>query len=212
MAGMLNLEAAGYEVLVFHAIGSGGRTMESLIAEGHLAGVLDLTTTELADEVCGGIFSAGRDRMFAAARAGVPAVLAPGCVDMSCFWRLDTVPEKYRGRKLYRWNPDITLMRTNAKENSRIGEWIARAANESRGPVAILLPLRGASMLGAPGQPFWDPVADGACYQAIRERVRPGLPVVELDANINDPAFADCAARQLLGMLGAANRGLDQQH
>jgi uncharacterized protein (UPF0261 family) len=195
------LEAAGYEVLVFHAIGSGGRTMESLIAEGYIAGVLDVTTTELADEVCGGVFSAGPDRMMAAARAGLPSVIAPGCVDMACFWAMDTVPERYRGRKLYQWNSNVTLMRTNVEENIQIGKMIAHAANESKGPLAILLPLKGVSMLGGPDSPFWDPQADLACYQALKSNIRIGIQVIEVEANINDPELADMAARLLLHML-----------
>ena len=195
------LEAAGYEVLVFHAIGAGGKTMESLIAEGYIAGSLDLTTTELADEVCGGVFSAGPDRLMAAARAGLPTVIAPGCVDMCCFWSLDSVPEKYRNRNLYQWNPNVTLMRTTVEENALIGKWIAHAVNESRGPVAILLPLRGVSMLASPGHPFWNPDADGACFTAIKDNVKPGVPVIELDTNINDPPFADRAAQVLQVMM-----------
>ncbi len=198
------LEAAGYEVLVFHAIGSGGRTMESLMADGYIAGSLDLTTTELADEVCGGTCSAGPDRLMAAAHAGLPTVLAPGCVDMCIFGSADTVLEKYRSRTLYPWNPNITLMRTTVEENTCIGEWIARAANESQGPVAILLPLQGVSMLDGSGQPFWDPEADQACYAAIKKNVRPGIPVIELDAHINDPVFANTAASLLLRMLQAS--------
>ena len=195
------LESQGYEVLVFHATGTGGRTMESLIASGFIKGSLDLTTTELADEVCGGALSAGPDRLMAAARAGVPTVIAPGCVDMCNFWAIETVPEKYRDRNLYRWNPNVTLMRTTPDENRRIGEWLAAAANASAGPVAILLPLKGVSQLDSPGGPYWDPEADGACYDAIRKNLKPGIPLIELDANINDPEFADTAVELLLGML-----------
>lgn len=195
------LEAQGYEVLVFHATGTGGRTMESLIASGFIAASLDITTTELADFVCGGVMSAGPERMLAAARAGIPAVLVPGCVDMCNFWGLDTVPEKYRGRNLYQWNPNVTLMRTNVEENIRMGELIARAANESTGPVAILLPLKGVSQLDSPGNPYWDPEADAACFNAIKANLKPGVPVIELDVNINDPAFADKAVELLVGML-----------
>jgi uncharacterized protein (UPF0261 family) len=111
------MEQNGYEVLVFHATGTGGKTMESLIADGLITGSLDITTTELADEVCGGVLSAGPDRCWAASRAGIPAVLVPGCVDMANFWGIDTVPEKYKGRSLYQWNPNVTLMRTNVEEN-----------------------------------------------------------------------------------------------
>jgi len=195
------LEKEGYEVLVFHATGSGGRTMESLIADGYIAASLDITTTELADEVCGGVFSAGPERMLAAARASIPTVLVPGCVDMCNFWGLDSVPERYRSRLLYQWNPNVTLLRTNAEENRVIGQMIANAANASRGPVAVLLPLRGVSMLDSPGNPFWDPAADGACFQAIKENLRPDIPLIEMEANINDPAFAERAAGVLLEML-----------
>lgn len=195
------LEAAGYEVLVFHATGTGGRTMESLIADGYIVASLDITTTELADEVCGGVLSAGPERMLAAARAGIPTVLVPGCVDMCNFWAVETVPEKYRQRLLYQWNPNVTLMRTNVEENIQMGRMIAHAANESQGPVVVLIPLRGVSMLDSPGGMFWDPEADGACFRAIKENLRPGIPYLELEANINDPEFADRAAALLLEML-----------
>jgi uncharacterized protein (UPF0261 family) len=196
------LEAKGFEVLVFHATGTGGKTMESLIADGYIAASLDITTTELADEVCGGVFTAGPDRMLAAARAGIPTVLVPGCVDMCNFWALNAVPEKYRNRNLYQWNPNVTLMRTNLEENRIMGKMIARAANESKGPVAILLPLKGVSMLDSPGNAYWDPEADRSCYEAIKTNVKPDVPVIELDNNINDPEFATKAAEILLGMLG----------
>jgi uncharacterized protein (UPF0261 family) len=195
------LEARGFEVLVFHATGTGGKTMESLIASGYITANLDITTTELADHVCGGVLSAGPDRMMAAARAGIPTLLVPGCVDMCNFWAMDTVPERYRSRNLYEWNPNVTLMRTTVGENVAMGRLIARAANESTGPVAILLPLKGVSQLDSPGNPFWDPEADGACYEAIKSNLKPGIPLVELDANINDAAFADRAVEMLLGMM-----------
>ncbi|MCS7038536.1 MAG: Tm-1-like ATP-binding domain-containing protein [Caldilineales bacterium] len=195
------LEAQGYEVLVFHATGTGGRTMESLIEAGYIAANLDITTTELADEVCGGVLSAGPDRLMAAARRGIPTVLVPGCVDMVNFWARSTVPERYRDRTLYEWNPNVTLMRTNVEENRRIGEMIAAAANASTGPVAILLPLKGVSQLDSPGGPFWDPEADAACYEAIKAHLKPGIPVIEMDNNINDPAFAEKAVDVLLTML-----------
>jgi len=195
------LEARGYEVLVFHATGAGGKTMESLIASGFITANLDITTTELADHVCGGALSAGPDRLMAAARAGIPTLLAPGCVDMCNFWAKDTVPERYRGRNLYQWNPNVTLMRTNVEENVAMGKMIARAANESTGPVAILLPLKGVSQLDSPGNPFWDPEADGACYDAIKSHLKPGIPLVEMDANINDAEFADRAVEMLVGMM-----------
>ena len=195
------LEDSGYEVLVFHATGTGGRTMESLIADGLIAGSLDITTTELADEVCGGVFSAGPDRCRAASRAGIPAVLVPGCVDMANFWGIDTVPERYQGRNLYQWNPNVTLLRTNAEENVKMGEMLAAAANAASAPVAILLPLKGVSQLDSPGGQFWDPEADRACYDAIKRNLRPGIPVIEVDHNINDPEFSGQVTETLLEML-----------
>ncbi len=195
------LEEAGYEVLVFHATGVGGRTMESLISDGYIAAALDITTTELADEVCGGVLNAGAERCLAAARAGIPTVLVPGCVDMANFWALETVPEKYRGRKLYQWNPNVTLLRTNVEENIKIGAMIAEAANQSRGAVAVLIPLKGVSMLDSPGGEFWDEQADRACFETIRQHLKPGIPYIEIDANINDPEFSGAAARMLLDML-----------
>jgi uncharacterized protein (UPF0261 family) len=196
------IEACGYEVLVFHATGIGGRTMEGLIADGFITASLDITTTELADEVCGGVLSAGFDRCMAASRAGIPAVLVPGCVDMANFWGMDTIPDKYRSRKLYQWNPNITLMRTNLEENIRIGEMIAKAANSATASVAVLIPLKGVSQLDSPGGAFWDPQADRACFEAIKRNLKPNIPVNELDNNINDPEFADRAAETLLEMLG----------
>ena len=197
------LEAAGYEVLVFHSTGTGGRTMEGLIADGFIAGSLDMTTTELADEVCGGVLSAGPERCLAASRAGVPAVLVPGCVDMANFGGIETVPERYRSRRLYQWNPNITLLRTTPDENRRIGEMIAAAANAATAPVAVLLPGKGVSMLDAEGHEFWDPEADGACFGAIRAGLRPGIPLIEIDANVNDPLFSGRVAETLLAMLPA---------
>lgn len=196
------MEGHGYEVLVFHAVGTGGKTMESLIADGYIRASMDITTTELADEVCGGVFSAGPERMMTAARAGIPTVLVPGCVDMANFWGMDTVPEKYRGRNLYQWNPNVTLLRTNVAENIQMGEMIAAAANASAGPIAILLPLRGVSMLDSPGNQFWDPDADQACFNAIKKNLKTGLRVIELDHNINDPEFARATANTLLELLG----------
>ena len=201
------LEANGFEVLVFHATGNGGRTMESLNLDGYIAGSMDITMTELADEVCGGVFSAGPERGMAASKAGIPALLVPGCVDMANFWGIDTVPEKYRDRQLYEWNPTVTLMRTNVEENIRIGEMIAAAANASTAPVAVLLPLKGVSMLDSPGGEFWDPQADRACFEAIKSNLKPGVPVFELDLNINDPEFAQTIAENLLGMLKKVQKG-----
>ncbi|MEM7533333.1 MAG: Tm-1-like ATP-binding domain-containing protein [Chloroflexota bacterium] len=195
------LENNNYEVLVFHATGTGGQTMESLVSDGYIVGVLDMTTTELADYVCGGVLSAGPERCLAASRAGIPAVIVPGCVDMANFGGLATVPDKYKDRNLYAWNPDITLMRTNVEENIKMGEMIAAAANEATAPVAILIPLQGVSMLDCEGDRFWDPEADQACFNAIKQNLRADIPVYELDNNINDAAFSEKAAALLMEML-----------
>jgi len=195
------IEKEGYDVLVFHATGIGGKTMESLISEGFINGSLDITTTELADEVCGGVLSAGPDRCMAASKAGIPAVIVPGCVDMANFFSVDSVPDKYKNRNLYKWNPNITLLRTNVAENKQIGKIIADAANASNAPVGIFLPLNGVSMLDSPGGDFWDPEADSACFEAIKENLSPGIPVVEMENNINDAEFSDKVAATLLDML-----------
>ncbi len=195
------VERGGYEVLVFHATGIGGRSMESLIADGYIAGSLDITTTEIADYVCGGVFSAGPERCKAASGAGIPAVVVPGCVDMANFDAIDTVPGRYRDRNLYQWNPNVTLLRTDVEENARIGEIIAAAVNLATAPTAVLLPMRGVSMLDSEGERFWDPEADRACFDAIRSGLRADIAVHEVDHNINDPTFADSAANTLLEML-----------
>ena len=199
------IEHQGYEVLVFHATGIGGRTMESVISEGFIAGSLDITTTELADEVCGGGASAGPERGMAASRSGVPAVIVPGCVDMANFGPLESVPEKYRQRKLYQWAPTATLLRTNIEENRRIGEMIAAAANAATASVAILIPLKGLSMLDSVGGVFWDPPANAACFDAIKGNLKQDIPVIELEHNINDRPFAEAAADILLNLMRQSN-------
>jgi uncharacterized protein (UPF0261 family) len=156
--------------------------------------MLDLTTTELADEGSGGVFTAGPERVGIAAASRMPLILAPGCVDMCNFASLTSVPDRYCSRLLYEWNSNVTLMRTNLEENRRIGTLIAQTANECAGPAVVLLPLGGVSMLDSPGGPFWDPDADHACFNALRSSLKPGIPVIEVEANINDPAFADLAA------------------
>jgi uncharacterized protein (UPF0261 family) len=197
-----SLDGAGWEVLVFHATGSGGKTMQRLASEGLLAGLLDLTTTEFADEVCGGVFSAGPERVNIGAATPIPVVLAPGCVDMCNFGARTSVPGKYGSRLLYEWNANVTLMRTNVEENRRVGALIAETANRCAGPAIVLLPLRGVSMLDSPGGPFWNPEADQACYDAIRSGLKPGISAIEIDANINDPTFADRATQMFLELSG----------
>lgn len=192
------LEERGYEVLVFHCTGTGGRTMEALIDSGQIAGVLDITTTEWADELVGGVFAAGPTRLEAAARRGVPAVVGPGCLDMVNFWAPDTVPARFAGRTFYPHNPNVTLMRTNVEENSRLGEILASKLNASSGPVTFVWPTRGLSMIDAQGGPFWSPEADGALLAALRAHLEPHVSLIELDCNINDPLFAETCAQTLL--------------
>ena len=197
------VERGGYEVLVFHATGIGGRTMESLIADGYIAGSLDITTTEIAGLRVRKASSA-RGPSVAKPRPvrAVPAVVAPGCVDMANFDAIETVPERYRGRNLYQWNPNVTLLRTNVTENVRIGEIIAAAVNLATAPTAVLLPMRGVSMLDSEGERFWDPEADrGMLPTPSATASGRTFPVHEIDNNINDPEFADSAADTLLEML-----------
>lgn len=196
-------EDHGYEVLVFHATGTGGRTMEDLVGDGFFEAVADITTTEWADELVGGVLTAGPTRLEAAAKAGIPQVIVPGCLDMVNFWAPETVPEKFKDRRFYRWNPNVTLMRTTPEENAELGRILAEKANASTGPVAFYLPLEGVSMLDAPGKEFWWPEADEALFSAIKRHLRPDIPVHELDLNINDPAFAEAVARGLLDLLGS---------
>lgn len=195
------VEDAGFEVLVFHATGTGGRIMESLIESGMVAGVLDITTTEWADEYVGGILGAGPSRLGAAAKAGVPSIITPGCLDMVNFGEPHTVPEKFTGRTFYHHNPQVTLMRTTPEECAALGRIIAEKANSCTGPVTVLLPLRGISIISAEGQPFYDPAADKALFDAIRSHLKPEIPVVEMDCTINDPQFSLACAKKLLASL-----------
>ena len=197
------IEAAGYEALVFHATGTGGRTMEALVVDGQIAGVLDMTTTEWADEICGGVFSAGPDRLSGAARAGVPQVVVPGCIDMCNFWARNTVPERYSQRLFYQWNPNITLMRTTPEETARIGEIFAEKLNTASAPVAVYIPLAGVSEIDLAGKPFYLPEALHAFIMHLKANLRPDVPVVEIDTDINDPIFSRAAAQALLEMLKA---------
>ena len=194
------LERAGYEVIVFHATGNGGRAMESLIEEGMFAGVLDITTTELADEHVGGFLTAGPERLTAAARAGIPQVVSTGAVDMVNFYAPESVPARFATRTFYKHNANVTLMRTTREENAAIGADIARKLSAATGPLSVLLPARGVSAIDKDGQPFDDPDARRALHDAIRSGL-PGVDVAELDLHINDPEFADAAARKLLDLM-----------
>jgi uncharacterized protein (UPF0261 family) len=194
------LERAGCEVLVFHATGNGGQAMESLIREGVIAGVLDITTTELADEHVGGFLSAGPDRLTAAGEMGVPQVVSTGAVDMANFYAPESVPAGFKDRLFYRHNANVTLMRTTPEENARIGGTIAEKLSRAKGPVAVLLPRRGVSAIDREGQPFDDPVARRALHDAIRAGAH-GFEVTELDRHINDSEFAEAAAAKLLELM-----------
>ncbi|MBX2923479.1 MAG: Tm-1-like ATP-binding domain-containing protein [Chitinophagaceae bacterium] len=195
------LRKKGYEVLAFHANGLGGKTMESLIKEGVFDAVLDITTTELADELCGGICSAGPERLEAAANAGIPQVVVPGCLDMVNFAQPDTVPSQYKARELYSWSPDVTLMRTNKEENEILGQQLADRINRSPAPVRVLIPLKGISQVDAEGRIFYRPETDQVLFDAIKKHTKPGIPVIEVNAHINDPAFSKQLVDALLSLL-----------
>ncbi|MDX1952388.1 MAG: Tm-1-like ATP-binding domain-containing protein [Verrucomicrobiota bacterium] len=198
------LEQAGYEVLIFHATGGGGRTMESLIESGMVAGVLDVTTTEWADELVGGFLTAGPTRLEAAAKTGVPAVITPGCLDMVNFYGPESIPSKFQGRTFYQHNPQVTLMRTNAEESAELGRILAQKVNASEGPVSVLIPRKAISVISAPGQKFHDPVADEALFGNLKKNLRPDVEIVELDVEINDPIFAEACAHTLLKNIEAS--------
>ncbi len=194
------LEAqASFEVLVFHATGTGGRAMENLVSQGIVEGVIDLTTTELADEVVGGVLSAGPERLKAAVERSVPQVIAPGALDMVNFGPRDTVPARFSDRNLYVHNPQVTLMRTTPDENARIAALMAaNLAGADPALVTIVVPKEGVSMIDKPGAPFHDASADEAFRDALRERLAGRLPVVEVDAHINDEAFAAVVVERFL--------------
>ncbi|MFL5706444.1 MAG: Tm-1-like ATP-binding domain-containing protein [Ktedonobacteraceae bacterium] len=191
------LEERDYEVLVFHATGTGGQSMEALVNGGFLAGVLDITTTELADELVGGVLSAGPHRLEAAGNHGIPQVVSLGALDMVNFGPIDTVPEKFKHRKLYKHNPTVTLMRTTAEECAELGRIIARKLNSARGHVTLFIPLRGISMLATEGNAFYDPVADQALIDNLKAELGANVEVRELDMDINDPRFAQAMAKRM---------------
>ncbi|MBT7957889.1 MAG: Tm-1-like ATP-binding domain-containing protein [Akkermansiaceae bacterium] len=194
------LEDAGYEVLIFHATGTGGKTMESLIESGMVAGVLDITTTEWADELVGATLSAGPTRLDAMTKAKVPAVISPGCLDMANYGEKETVPEKFADRTFYIHNPQVTLMRTNAEECAELGKILAEKANANPAPTAILNPLKTVSVISAEGQPFHDPEADAALFSAIHEHAK--VEVINYEEEINSEVFAKAAANKLLELIG----------
>jgi uncharacterized protein (UPF0261 family) len=195
------LEVEGYEVLVFHATGSGGKAMEGLITDGFITAVADITTTEWCDQLVGGVLSAGPNRLEAAAKTGTPQVVSCGALDMVNFWAMDTVPPQFKDRTLYKHNPNVTLMRTSPAECAELGRIIADKLNQTTGPTALFIPLKGVSAIDKEDQPFYLPEADEALFDALRQNVRPPVELVELDMHINDPAFAEAMAGRLLAML-----------
>jgi uncharacterized protein (UPF0261 family) len=191
------LEELGYEVLVFHATGTGGQSMEALMEGGFITASLDITTTELADELGGGVLSAGPDRLEAAGALGIPQVVSLGALDMVNFGPLESVPEQLRSRNLYVHNPTVTLMRTTPEECLELGRRIGRKLSAATGPTALFVPLRGVSLIATEGQPFYDPEADAALLEGLRETVGSNVEVHELDTDINDPEFALAMADRL---------------
>jgi uncharacterized protein (UPF0261 family) len=199
------LEERGYEVLTFHATGAGGRAMEGLMESGFLQGVLDITTTELCDELVGGVLSAGPDRLEAAGRLGLPQVVSVGALDMVNFGARATVPPEFEDRNLYVHNASVTLMRTTPAECAELGRQIAAKLSAATGPTALFLPLGGVSMIDAEGQPFHDPEADEALFSALREGLGDNVELIEMDNNVNDPEFADAMADKLDAYLKEAS-------
>ena len=196
------MEASGYEMLVFHAVGSGGRSFEALISDGVFDGIVDATTTEWCDELVGGVLSAGPERLDAAAKKGIPQIVSLGALDMVNFGPRDTLPAKFEKRNIYIHNPEVTLMRTTPEECAKLGEIIAKKLNKTTGPTALFVPLKGVSAIDVEGMPFYDPAADAALFGAIRANLdRSKVELVELDLAINDPAFADAMVDRLQKML-----------
>jgi uncharacterized protein (UPF0261 family) len=208
MAAKNYLEERGYEVLVFHAVGTGGQSMEALVAGGFIAGVLDATTTELADQLVGGVFPAGRDRLTVAGEAGVPQVVSLGALDMVNFGARETVPERFHDRRLYVHNASITLMRTTPEECAGLGAEIARKLSAARGPTALFIPLQGISAVAGKGAVFFDPEADAALFDAATSNLSPNVELHALDMSINDPRFTHAMAVRLIHMIEARSNAM----
>ena len=195
------LEKKGYEVLVFHATGTGGRTMEAMVEDGYVQAVLDITPTEIADALYGGIFTAGPERLEAPGKMGIPHLIVPGCVDMVNFGPLNTVPQKYKDRHLVESKSSVTLMRTNVEENAEMGELFAWKINKTRGKAAFLLPLKGLSRYDREGEIFWWPAADQSFFAALERNLDKHIPIEKIDYHINDEPFARKAVEMLLAMM-----------
>lgn len=191
----------GFEVFVFHANGSGGRTMESLIRSGYFDGVLDVTTTELADELFGGVCSAGPDRLTAAAESGIPQVVVPGCMDMINFRQPESVPSKFKGRLLYNWAPDVTLVRTNEEENKKLGRLLASKVNASKAFTSVVIPTAGLSQIDAKGEDFYQPFTNQVLFEEIRKNVKKEIKVIDIQAHINEKEFSIYLVKELLACI-----------
>ena len=192
-----HLESEGYETIIFHATGTGGRAMENLVRQGVIDGVLDVTTTEWADELVGGVLSAGPERLDAAAETGTPQVVSTGALDMVNFGPRDSVPDEFEGRQFHIHNPQVTLMRTTPAENAELGEIIAEKLNAATGPTALALPLGGISMIDVEGEDFYDPEADEELFDALRTHLDEGIELLEMETAVNDEAFAEAIAEKL---------------
>lgn len=196
------LESKGYEVLVFHATGAGGRSMEDLIEAGFIKGVLDITTTEWCDELVGGVLNAGPHRLEAAGKMGIPQVVSTGALDMVNFGPMDTVPQEFKDRNLYKHNPTVTLMRTTVDENRQLGQIISDKLNMTQGPTALFLPLKGVSLIDVEGQPFYGPEEDRVLFDTLRNNIlQDKVELIEMDTDINDDEFALAMAKKLVDML-----------
>ncbi len=202
------LEQCGFDPLVFHATGTGGQAMEKLVESKLLSGVLDITTTEVADEVVGGVFPAGKARMDIILERKLPYVISLGALDMVNFGARETVPERFQQRRLHVHNAQVTLMRTTPSENLQIAHWIVRKLQQATSSVVLVIPEKGVSALDAPGQPFWDPEADAVLFDTLTERLRdhPHVRVIRRPEHINDPAFAKCLAETFLKMESTAGQ------
>ena len=200
-AAQVILEEAGYESLVFHATGTGGRAMEELVRGGFIVGVLDVTTTELADELVGGVLSAGPNRLEAAGEMGIPQVIAPGAMDMVNFGPPETVPDQFKCRKFYQHNPTVTLMRTTKEENAQLGRIMAEKLNKAKGATTVLIPKQGVSAIDQEGQPFYDAEADAAFIENLKANLSTNVTLIEMDNHINDDAFVSKLADVLLESL-----------
>jgi uncharacterized protein (UPF0261 family) len=201
------LEDQGYETIVFHATGTGGQAMENLVRQGMIDGVLDITTTEWADEHVGGVLNAGPERLDAPGAVGAPHVVSVGALDMVNFGPPDSVPDAFADRQFHEHNPQVTLMRTTPDETAEIGEIIAEKLNDASGPVAMYLPLAGVSMIDVAGEDFYDPAADEALFEAIREHLDPDVDLVEMETDINDDDFALAMADKLDDLMRAVSEG-----